>query len=273
MGGEGIACTLLLLGVAWPATAIAAEPSKWSDSERPEDLVYFDVFGGVSFASASRLLHQSDEGGVSEAADVSAPPSFDAGFGVTFWPYDFFAVAVSTDVFGFPMQVDTPRYDACSGCRLERSAPYDGFGFDWSVTAKTGLPLRYFEPMIGAGLVLPVDVMFTVDPRTRLDTTALEAGLALRATGGLAFFVAREVRLYADYRLDYRALAINAREPVELEELLRHSVVAGVLYTPDSYQESPTGDRAGQLFVPIGLPALAVLGTMVARAALGPEDR
>lgn len=256
--------------VALGSPARAGEPSPWSDSERLGELVYFGLYGGVSFASTGTLEHTSSENGsVSVLDNLVAPPSWTVAYDMAWWPYDFFGLDVAFEGFGLPYDAEQERFDRCvgSGCRLERTPAYDGFGMQVGPTVRGAVPLRYAQPNVGVGIVLPVTFLFTQDPVSRLDETAFDVGAALRLVGGISFFVARDWRLYADYHLDYRFAAVAPGTPLETGAWMRHSLVLGLAVSPDGYQESPSGDKVLDVVVPFALPLSGWLAAAIIKGA------
>jgi hypothetical protein len=216
------------------------------------------------------LKHNSSEdGSVSVLDNLAAPPSWTVAYDMVWWPYDFFGLDVAFEGFGLPYDAAQDRFDRCSGsgCRLERVPAYDGFGMQVGPTLRAALPLRYFQPNMGAGIVLPVSFLFTQDPVSRLDETAFDVGVALRLVSGLNVFVARDWRLYADYHLDYRFATIAPGTPLETSAWMRHSVVLGFAVSPDGYQESPSGDKVLDTVVPFVIPLAGWLAAAVAKGA------
>ena len=252
-----MAMGLAALLLAAAPSARAEQPSPWSDSERLGDLVYFGVSGGLSFASIGTLEHKSNEdGSISRLSNVSAPVSFDVAYDLAWWPYDFFGLGSNFEVFGLPYHADVNRFESCGGegCRRERTPSYDGFGMQVGPTVRGAVPLRYLQPNLGVGLMLPVTWLFTQDPVSRLNQTAFDVGAALRVLGGINVFVARSWRIYAEYHLDYRFAAINPGAPLDAGGWLRQSVVLGFSAAPEGYKAAPSGDKATDVVVPFVFP-------------------
>jgi len=257
--------TTLLVG---STVAHAEEPSPWSDSERLGDLVYFGVYGGPSFASVDTRTHHSAEDGTrSELDGLDASIGWTAGYNVAWWPYDFFGLDGSLEGFSLSYEPAGSRFDDCAGsdCRLEKTPSYDGFGLQVGPTVRGAIPLRYVQPNLGVGLMLPITFQLTQDPVSRLDETAVDVGAAMRFVGGLNVLAARDWRVYTEYHLDYRLVAVNPGAPLDDAGWLRHSIVLGFAVSPDSYKESPGDDKAFSIVMPLVLPMAGWIASAVAK--------
>jgi len=247
-----------------------ADPSRWSDAERPGDLVYFGAYGGVSFARATGVNQRSvDFGqafGTYSVSEIGGPPSPVGAYEVAFWPNDFFGLDGSWEMFGLSLCRPGGRFDSCTTCTFYQKLPsYGGFGSEFGPTLHAAVPLRVIQPTIGAGLQLPATWQFTQDPVTRLDTVAFEVGGAIRASGGLNILVSRTFKLFAEYHFEYRFATINPEQPIENKNLMRHTIVLGFLHSPESYRSAPTSDKLQQIFLPFTVPAAGFLIAAVAR--------
>jgi hypothetical protein len=268
-GAIGAAVLVLVLVLGAARAAQAETPSPWSDSERLGDLVYFGAYGGVSFASVGELEHTSKEdGSIARVADLTAPVSFSVAYDLAWWPYDFFGLGSSFEVFGLPLQGDQDRFDSCvgDGCRQEKLPSYEGFGMQVGPTVRGAVPLRYLQPNLGVGMMLPVTFLFTQDPVSRLNQTAWDVGAALRLLGGINFFVARDWRIFGEYHLDYRFATINPGAPLETTGWLRQSAVIGFSASPEDFKAEPSGDKTTDVVVPFVVP---LAGWAVAAVAKG----
>jgi hypothetical protein len=194
--------------------------------------------------------------------------SFDVAYDLAWWPYDFFGLGGNFEVFGLPYSADVNRFDSCGGdgCRKEKTPDYGGFGLQVGPTVRGAVPLRYLQPNLGVGLMLPVTWLFTQDPVSRLDQTAFDVGAALRVLGGLNVFVARSWRIYAEYHLDYRFAAIDPGAPLDASGWLRHSLVVGFSAAPEGFKAEPEGDKTIDVVVPFVVP---LAGWAVAAIAKG----
>ena len=261
---------LAALAVGAADTCAYADPSRWSDSDRTSDLVYFGAYGGVSFARASGGVNQKsiDTGqsvGTYGVSSLGGPPSPTGAYEVAFWPNDFFGVDGTWEVFGLSLKRPDGRFDSCTACQFHPKLPsYEGLGSEVGPTLHVGVPLSVIQPTIGIGLQLPISWQFTQDPVTRLDTTAFEVGGTVRASGGLNILISRSFKLFTEYHFEYRFATINAEEPIENRGLMRHVIVLGFLHSPESYRSMPASDRAAQILAPFGVPlAVSLLGAIL----------
>lgn len=258
IGGLGrLAAVVVLFGTP----SVAAQ-----EHVRPQDQVYFGLQGGLIVPAGAELTHFSEEGDTVSAPTVRGSPSAVGGYVVVWWPSEYLALEGGFEGFGLPLYLPGDRYARCSapiGGRCPKTADYGGFGFQVASVARLGVPLRFVHPNLSIGYTLPVTIQFTQDPQTRLDDTTFEVGAAVRLGGGLGFYVARQWRLYADYRFDYRFATIQATSAhVDAAGLRAHSVVLGVAYSPDGYREGVS--KATNVF----LPFLAAFAPWVAALAL-----
>jgi hypothetical protein len=218
------------------------------------------------------LTHTSTDAGTSsELQSLTARASWTAAYDLAWWPYDFFGLDTDFEAFGLPFHADQERFDRCAGtgCRLERTPDYDGFGMQVGPTVRGAIPLRYVQPNIGVGMQLPVTFLFTQDPVSRLNETAFDVGAAVRLVGGVNIFVARDWRLYADYHLDYRFAVINPGAPLEASAWMRQSIVLGFAGSPGGFQEEPSGDKIADGVIPFLFPTA---GWLVAAIVKGTSE-
>jgi hypothetical protein len=233
---------------------------------RPQDHVYVGLLGGLIVPAGGEFTHFGEDGETASAREVRGTPSALGGFVTVWWPSEFLAFEGAFEGFGLPLEVAGERYASCSvtvGGRCPKTADYGGFGFQAASVVRGALPLRYVQPNVSVGYTLPVTIQLTQDPQTRLDQTTFEVGGALRLGGGLGVYVARQWRLYVDYRFDYRFATIGATTShVDTADLRAHSFALGAAYSPDAYRES--ANKASRVF----LPFLAVVAPWVASLAL-----
>jgi hypothetical protein len=258
------------LAVAAADVRAFADPSRWSDSERTGDLVYFGAYGGVSFARASGGVNQKSvdfgqDFGTYSVSALGGPPSPAGGYEVAFWPNDFVGLDGTWEVFGLSLSRPGGRFESCTTCTFHQKLPsYEGLGSQIGPTLHAGVPLKFIQPTIGVGLQMPITWQFTQDPATRLDTTAFEVGGSLRASGGFNILISRTFKLFAEYHFEYRFATINPEEPIENKGLMRHVIVLGFLHSPESYRSMPGSDKAAQILAPFGIPlAVSVLGAVL----------
>ena len=237
-----------------PKTA-TADPSPWSDSERTGDLVFFGVYGGVSFAEVGTLSHTLNSGGQAVIHHIKAPVSFAAGYQMAFWPYDFFGLDIATEFFGLPLTPKASYFESSPTYSL-RTVPYEGVGAEWAPTLRFGIPLYFMQPNIGGGLVFPATFISTEDPKTRLREPGIDPGVAARATGGINVYVSKRFRLYAEYHFDYTLATVAPGNPLDVRGFLRHSVVLGFLSSPESYRKDPKAEKLTAILVPTAIPAV-----------------
>ncbi len=251
----------MLLVAQTGATSAAAQ-----EHVRPQDQVYSGLLGGVIVPAGGELTHFAEDGEMASAQEVRGAPSALGGYVTVWWPSEFLALEGAFEGFGLPLEAVGERYARCSatvGGRCPKTADYGGFGFQAASVLRGALPLRYVQPNMSVGYTLPVTIQFTQDPQTRLDQTTFEVGAALRLGGGLGIYVARQWRLYVDYRFDFRFATIRATTShVESADLRAHSFVLGAAYSPDAYRES--ANKASRVF----LPFLAVVAPWVTSLAL-----
>jgi hypothetical protein len=222
--------------------------------------------GGLIVPAGGELMHYAEDGATSSAPEVRGSPSAVGGFVTVWWPSEYLGLEGAFEGFGLPLEVAGDRYASCSamvGGRCPKTANYGGFGFQAASVVRGAVPLRPLQPNVSIGYTLPVTIQFTQDPQTRLDQTTFEVGAALRLGGGLGVYVARQWRLYVDYRFDYRFATIRATTShVGNADLRAQSVVLGAAYSPDAYRES--ANKASYVF----LPFLAAVAPWVASLAL-----
>jgi hypothetical protein len=158
----------------------------------------------------------------------------------------------------------------------------EGLGVTSGLTLRAAIPLRYVQLDAGAGLQTPLTLQGYFDPASALHphkgtppedagkgNIAAEFGFASRIVAGMNAYVLPTWRIFTEYHFDYRFANIHPGHPVDNESFLRHSIIAGVWYSPKDYREARRIDRA-VLWVPpvVATSALSIIA-LILKSVLG----